>query len=140
MGSTDKRQRAKNTTDKTRKKLLSTSRKKKLTDYRHGPTLSIFIFRKMRSEERFVFFLVYEVIALKVTIEFPVIFLLFSRKSAGSFRRTIFATRADETSRSNISTTLFVHTVQPCQPHEWNNKSDRESFPKRRRSRNRTPP
>ena len=29
---------------------------KKLTDYRHGPTLSIFVFRKMRSEEHFVLF------------------------------------------------------------------------------------
>ena len=123
-----------------REKNYRYQQKKKLTDYRHGPTLSIFVFTKMRSEEHFVFFLVYEVTALKVTTEFPVIFLLFSWKSAGSFRRTIFGTRAHETSRCNISTTLFVHTVQPCQPHECNHKSDRESFPKRRRSRNRTPP
>ena len=111
---------------------------KKLTDYRHGPTLSIFVFRKMRSKQHFVFFLVYKVTTSKVTIEFLVIFLLFGRKSAESFCRTISGTRAHETSRCNISTTLFVHTVQPCQ-HEWNHKSDSEFFPKRRRSRNRTP-
>ena len=81
---------------------------KKLTDYRHGPPLSIFVFRKKRSEEHFVFFLAYEVTTLKVIIEFPVIFLLFGRKSAGSFCRTISGTRAHETSRCNISTTLFV--------------------------------
>ena len=66
---------------------------KKLTDYRHGPPLSIFVFRKKRSEEHFVFFLAYEVTTLKVIIEFPVIFLLFGRKSAGSFCRTISGTR-----------------------------------------------
>ena len=54
---------------------------KKLTDYRHGPTLSTFVFRKLRSAENFVFFLVYEVTTLKLAIEFPVIFLLFGRKS-----------------------------------------------------------
>ena len=42
MRLTDQRQRAKNT-----------------TDYRHGPPLSIFVFRKKRSEEHFVFFLAY---------------------------------------------------------------------------------
>ena len=89
---------------------------KKLTDHRHGPTLSIFVFRKMRSEEHFVFFLVYEETTLKVTTEFLLIFLLFGRKSAGSFCRTISGTRAHETSRCDISTTLFVHAVQPSQP------------------------
>ena len=54
---------------------------KKLTDYRHGPTLSTFVFRKLRSAENFVFFLVYEVTTLKLAIEFPVIFLLCGRKS-----------------------------------------------------------
>ena len=54
---------------------------KRLTDYRHGPTLSTFVFRKLRSAENFVFFLVYEVTTLKLAIEFPVIFLLFGRKS-----------------------------------------------------------
>ena len=54
---------------------------KKLTDYRHGPTLSTFVFRKLRSAENFVFFLVYEVSTLKLAIEFPVIFLLCGRKS-----------------------------------------------------------
>ena len=53
-----------------------------LTDYRHRPTLSIFVFRKKRSEEHFVFFLANEVATLKVTIEFPVIFLLFGRRRA----------------------------------------------------------
>ena len=81
---------------------------KKLTDYRHGPPLSIFVFRKKRSEEHFVFFLAYEVTTLKVIVEFPVIFLLFGRKSAASFCRTISRTRAHETSRCNISTTSFV--------------------------------
>ena len=122
-----------------RKKNYRLPTEKKLTDYRHGPTLSIFFFRKIRLKQHFVFFLVYEVTTSKVTIEFPVIFLLFGRKSAESFCRTISGTRAHETSRCNISTTLFVHTVQPCQ-HEWNHKSDSEFFPKRRRSRNRTPP
>ena len=89
---------------------------KKITDYRNGPTLAIFVFKKMRSAEHFVFFLVYEVTTLKVTIEFPVIFLLFGRKSAGSFCRTISGTRAQETFRCNISNTSFVRTVQPCQP------------------------
>ena len=99
-----------------REKIYRLPTEKKLTDCRHEPTLSIFVFRKMRSEEHFVFFLVYEVTTLKVTIEFPVIFLLFGRKSAGSFCRTISGTRAYETFRCNISTTLFVNTVQPCLP------------------------
>ena len=96
------------TTDKTRKKLLTTDRKKKSTDYRHGPPLSIFVFRKKRSEEHFVFFLAYEVTTLKVVVEFPVVFLLFGRKSAGSFCRKISRTLAHETSRCSISTTSFV--------------------------------
>ena len=95
------------------KKLTDYRQEKKLTDYRHGPSLSIFVFRKKRSEEHFVFFVAYELTTLKVIIEFPVIFLLFGRKSARSFCRTISGTRAHDTSRSNISTTLFVHTVQP---------------------------
>ena len=84
---------------------------KKLTDYRHGPPLSIFVFRKKRSEEHFAFFLAYEVTTLKVIIEFPVIFLLFGRKSAGSFCRTISGTQAHDTSRCNISTTF--HRTPP---------------------------
>ena len=74
---------------------------KKLTDYRHGPTLSTFVFRKLRSAENFVFFLVYEITTFKLAIEFPVIFLLFGRKSAGSFYRTISGTQAHETSHCN---------------------------------------
>ena len=54
------------------------------------------------------FFLAYEVTTLKVTIEFPVIFLLFGWRRAVSLRRTTSGIRAHETSRCNTSTTLFV--------------------------------
>ena len=91
-----------------KKKITDHRQKKKLTDYRHGPPLSIFVFRKKRSEEHFVFFLAYELTTLKVVVEFPVIFLLFGRKSAGSFCGTISRTRVHETSRCNISTASFV--------------------------------
>ena len=106
MRLTDQRQRAKNNTDyqQNEKKNYRLTTEKKLTDYRHGLTLSTFVFRKMRSAEHFVFFLVYEVTTFKVTLEFPVIFLLFGRKSAGSFCRTISGTRAHETSRCNGGT------------------------------------
>ena len=112
---------------------------KKLTDYGHGPTLSIFVFRKMRSKQHFVFFLVYEVTTLKVTIEFPVIFLLFGRKSAESFCRTISGTQPTKPPAVIFQPhCLFIRPSRVS--HEWNHKSDSEFFPKRRRSRNRTPP
>ena len=101
---------------------------KKLTDYRLEPPLSLFVSRKKRSEEHFVFFFFsYEVTTLKVIIEFSVIFLLFGRKSARSFCRTISGTRAHDTSRCNISTTLFVHIRSS---HKWNYKSDSEFLSK----------
>ena len=74
--------------------------------YYRLPPLSIFVFRQKRSEEHFVFFLAYEVTRLKVIIELPVIFLLFGRKSAGSFCRTICGTRAHETSRNLVPRVL----------------------------------
>ena len=56
------------TSDKGRKKLPTTDRKK----INRLPTLSIFVFRKKRPEEHFFIFLTYEVTSLKITIEFPV--------------------------------------------------------------------
>ena len=68
-----------------------------------------YLFSEGRDQKSILFFfLAYEVTTLKVIIELPVIFLFFGRKSAGSFCRTISGTRAHETSRCNISTTLFV--------------------------------
>ena len=132
--------RAKNTTDyrQNEKKNYSLQTEKKLTDYRHGPPLSIFVFRKKRSEEHFVFFLAYEVTTLKVIIEFPVIFLLFGRKLRA---RDHFAEQFPVFEPTKPPAVIF----QPrClfirSSREWNHKSDSEFFPKRRRSRNRTPP
>ena len=47
MGLTDYRQRAKNTTDyRQNEKNYRLPTAKLLTDYRHGPTLSLFVFKK----------------------------------------------------------------------------------------------
>ena len=113
------------TTDKTRKKITH-YRQKKLTDYRHGPPLSIFVFRKKRSEEHFVFFLAYEVTTLKVIIEVPVIFLLFGRKLRA---RDHFAEQFPVFEPTKPPAVIF----QPrClfirSSREWNHKSDSEFF------------
>ena len=117
MGLTDQRKRAKNTAD-------YQQNEKKITDYRHGPTLSTFVFRKLRSAENFVFFLVYEVTTLKLAIEFPVIFLLFGRKSAGSFYRTISGTQAHETSHCNSG-------IRRAQPHNYTKQQQLPIKPKK---------
>ena len=53
--------------------------------------------RKKRSEEHFVFSVAYEVTTLKVIIEFPFIFLLFGRKSAGTGSRgDVFVVRTSK--------------------------------------------
>ena len=62
MGLTDYRQRETNTTDLVRhdkEKVTAYRQNEILTDYRHGPTLSIFVFRKKRPEEHFLFLLAY---------------------------------------------------------------------------------
>ena len=58
MGLTDYRQRAKKyyRLPTKREKNYRLPTEKKLTDYGHGPTLSIFVFRKMRSKQHVVFF------------------------------------------------------------------------------------
>ena len=88
-----------------------------LTDYRHGPPLSIFVFRKKRSEEHFVFFLAYYLVGRA---------------------RDHFAEQFPVLEPPKPPAVIF----QPrcLSNHEWNHKSDSEFFPKRRRSRNRTPP
>ena len=86
---------------------------------------------KKRSEEHFVFFLAYQVTTLKVIIEFPVIFLLYGRKSAGSFCRTISGTRAHETWENpgnEVKPPAVIFQPRCLSSHEWNHKSDGEFF------------
>ena len=132
MGLTDQRQWAKNTTDyrlpTKREKIYRLPTEKKSTDHCHRPTLSIFVRRKMRSEDHFVFFLVYEVTTLKVTIEFPVLLLLFGRKSAGSFAEQFPILEPTKPPAAIFQPRcLFMLSSQVS--HEWNHKSDSEFFP-----------
>ena len=60
--------------------------------------------------------------------------LTFLPEERGIILQNNFPYSSPRNLRYNISTTSFV------QLYEWNHKSDSEFFPKRRRSRNRTPP
>ena len=107
-----------------------------LTGHWHGATLSIFVFRKKRSKEHFVFFLAYEVTTLKVIYRISCHLLTFwPEKSSVSFPRITSSTRAHETIHCNISNTLFAH-----RPPSPTMNGIMKLFTKRRRSRNWTPP
>ena len=81
----------------------------------------------MRSEEHFVFFLVYEVTTLKVTIEFPAIFLLFGRKSTDHFAEQFPVLEPTKPSAVIFQPRcLFIRSSHVS--HEWNHKSDGEFF------------
>ena len=163
---------------------------KKLTDYRHGPTLSTFVFRKLRSAENFVFFSSLRSNHIKVSYRISCHLLTFwpEEQSAGSFYRTISGTQAHETSHCNGGIGIGTYVVNPGSsrgkafyPWDMREKEMRKKemrgpllslvksmhyfnhvvcsygpavlamggiikviasffFPKRRRSRNRTPP
>ena len=83
------------------KKKITTDyrQKKKLTDYRHGPPLSIFVYQKS-----ILYFSSLRSNHIKGNYRISCHLLTFWPEERGSFCRTISGTRAHETSRCNIST------------------------------------